>query len=149
MKEKEASEIDSKLLSVMEMIDNIEWEHANLQVMNALKEGNQALNKLHSEMSYDDVVQLLDETNEAIEVENQINSLLAGQLSAEDDTELQEELAVLMGEKPASTATAAKKEEQKIDLPNVPTHKIENGKENDSRTVEETTQKEKKQAVLA
>ena len=60
--------IDHQLLSVMEMIDNIEWEYTNMQVLKALKEGNNALNKLHDEMSYEDVVALLDETNEAIEV---------------------------------------------------------------------------------
>lgn len=36
--------------------------------MNALKEGTVALNKLHEELSVDDVEKLLDETMEAIEV---------------------------------------------------------------------------------
>jgi charged multivesicular body protein 6 len=68
MKEKEVENIDHQLISVMDMVNNIEWEATNLQVMKALKEGNSALNKLHNEMSYEDVVNLLDETNEAIEV---------------------------------------------------------------------------------
>jgi charged multivesicular body protein 6 len=68
MKEKEVENIDHQLISVMDMVNNIEWEATNLQVMKALKEGNSALNKLHDEMSYEDVVNLLDETNEAIEV---------------------------------------------------------------------------------
>ena len=38
------------------------------QVLNALKEGTAALNKLHEELSVDDVEKLLDETMEAIEV---------------------------------------------------------------------------------
>jgi charged multivesicular body protein 6 len=67
-KEKEAENIDAQLLSILEMIDNIEWEAANLEVMKALQAGNKALNKLHEEMSVEDVENLLAETNEAIEV---------------------------------------------------------------------------------
>lgn len=96
--------IDGQLISVMEMIDTIEWEAANMEVMRALQAGNAALNKLHEEMSVEDVENLLAETNEAIETENQINLLLAGQFNAQDDEELQRELAELMGEAPAQSA---------------------------------------------
>jgi hypothetical protein len=37
-------------------------------VLNALKAGTAALNKLHEDMSIEDVEKLLEETNEAIEV---------------------------------------------------------------------------------
>lgn len=67
-KEKELSTIDGQLISVLEMIENVEWAAANLEVMKALKVGNTALNKIHEEMSVDDVANLLEETNEAIEV---------------------------------------------------------------------------------
>lgn len=67
-KENEAENIDKQLYSVLEMIDNIEWESANMKVFEALKKGTNALNQLHNEMSVDDVAELLDETNSAIEV---------------------------------------------------------------------------------
>lgn len=67
-KEKEVSNLDGQLISILEMIDNVEWEHANLQVYKALKAGTASLNKMHEEMSYEDVAALLEETNEAIEV---------------------------------------------------------------------------------
>jgi DNA-binding FrmR family transcriptional regulator len=105
-KEKEVVNIDGQLISVMEMIDTIEWEAANMEVMRALQAGNAALNKLHEEMSVEDVENLLAETNEAIETENEINLLLAGQFNAQDDEELQRELAELMGETPAQTAAS-------------------------------------------
>lgn len=67
-KEKEVVNIDGQLMSILEMIDNVEWEYANMEVLKALKVGNAALNSLHQEMSIDDVENLLAETNEAIEV---------------------------------------------------------------------------------
>lgn len=67
-KEKELSKIDSQLISVLEMINTVEWEYSNLEVLKALKSGTAALNAVHKEMSVEDVENLLDETNEAIEV---------------------------------------------------------------------------------
>jgi hypothetical protein len=44
-------------------------------VLNALKAGTAALNKLHEDMSIEDVEKLLEETNEAIEVPSRSLSL--------------------------------------------------------------------------
>jgi charged multivesicular body protein 6 len=105
----------------MEMIDGVEWAAINLEAMKALKSGNDALNRLHEEMTPDDVAALLDETNEAIEIENQINNLLAGQLEQYDSEELEAELAELMGEtKPIKN----NKEEKVPILPDAPDHDI-------------------------
>ena len=98
-RETEATKLDKELLSILEMISNVEWEYANMEVLKALKLGNAALNKLHQEMSVDDVVELLEQTNEAIEVENRINEVFASQFDTLiDNGELERELAELMGE---------------------------------------------------
>jgi hypothetical protein len=98
-RETEATKLDKELLSILEMISNVEWEYANMEVLKALKLGNAALNKLHQEMSVDDVVELLEQTNEAIEVENRINEVFASQFDTlVDNGELERELAELMGE---------------------------------------------------
>lgn len=128
-KEKEVNNIDGQLMSVLEMIDNIEWESANLEVLRALQVGNTALNKLHEEMSVEDVENLLAETNEAIETENQINLMLAGQFNAVDDEELQRELAELMGENVESVSETAKQPAvaaapPQLDLPAAPSNQI-------------------------
>ena len=76
-REKEVNNIDAQLLSVLEMIENVEWEYSNMEVMKALKAGNNALNSIHNQMSVEDVEALLEETNEAIQVqENQLLLLL-------------------------------------------------------------------------
>jgi charged multivesicular body protein 6 len=150
-KEKETNNADGQLISVLEMIDTVEWEHSNMEVLKALKSGTNMLNKMHEEMSLDDIENLLDETNEAIEVENQINSLIAGQLNVADDEELELELAGLMKDelqtgnlkKTVNTATAV--DEIKFPvvptvpvMPTVPYHQVETKKEKDTNVAKKT-----------
>lgn len=128
-KDAEADKVDAELMTVLEMIENVEWEHANMEVLKALKAGTASLNKLHEEMSLDDVADLLDETNEAIAMENQINEMLAGQFNLTDNAELERELAELMGEtvEVEANPTDKKKAEatsKDINLPTVPTAPI-------------------------
>lgn len=97
LRENEVNKIDSELMSILEMINNIEWEYANMEVIKALKVGNAALNKLHQEMSIDDVIDILEEVNDEIDVENKINQVLASQFDFMiDNNELEKELEELM-----------------------------------------------------
>jgi DNA-binding FrmR family transcriptional regulator len=125
-KDNEVNKVDGELMSVLEMIETVEWEHANMEVLRALKAGTASLNKLHEEMSLDDVSDLLEETNEAIAVENQINQMLAGQMDIGDNAELERELAELMGEPlPAAVPAPSKaKSAAALDLPAAPTAPI-------------------------
>jgi charged multivesicular body protein 6 len=91
-KEKTVDEINNQLITVMQQIEDLEWASISVQVLNAIKAGTSLLNAIHEEISVDDVQSLLDETNEAIEVENQINALLAGSISSLDDNDLLAEL---------------------------------------------------------
>lgn len=72
-KEIECDKVESQLLSVVKMIDDIEWQSHHVDILKALQAGTSALNKLHEEFAIDDVAELLDATNEAIEV---VRSLL-------------------------------------------------------------------------
>lgn len=112
-----ADNIDSQLISVFQMIEDIEWESTNIQVMEALRSGTKSLNELHEEMSADDVEAILSDTNDAIDVENQINSLLADQGRLLDDTELEAELNSLLQ---SSTHPLG------VNLPEAPSHTIVN-----------------------
>ncbi|CAN0463103.1 unnamed protein product, partial [Ectocarpus sp. 8 AP-2014] len=66
LKQDQADKASSQLLSVHQMMDTIDWETQQLQVFNALKEGNVALNKLHEEMPLDKVEELMADTAESI-----------------------------------------------------------------------------------
>mmetsp|Transcript_36341 Transcript_36341/g.72332 ORF Transcript_36341/g.72332 Transcript_36341/m.72332 type:complete len:239 (-) Transcript_36341:93-809(-) len=157
-KDNEVNKVEGELMSVLEMIETVEWEHANMEVLRALKAGTASLNKLHEEMSLDDVSDLLEETNEAIAVENQINSMLAGQMDIGNNEELERELAELMGEPvaPASqTSTQTKTNKKtdnnkanKLDLPAVPTSKIVPPQTNETTSHAETEERGSKKATL-
>ncbi len=67
-KQQAVEKIDGELLTVQQMIQDVEWESMNVEIFKALKAGTAALNKIHEEMTVESVAALLDETNEAIEV---------------------------------------------------------------------------------
>eukprot|EP00604_Paraphysomonas_vestita_P000889 CAMPEP_0174820034 /NCGR_PEP_ID=MMETSP1107-20130205/3602_1 /TAXON_ID=36770 /ORGANISM="Paraphysomonas vestita, Strain GFlagA" /LENGTH=146 /DNA_ID=CAMNT_0016034593 /DNA_START=132 /DNA_END=569 /DNA_ORIENTATION=+ len=139
------------------MIEDIEWESHNIEVLNALKAGTSALNKLHEEMSLEDVERLMEETNEAIQIENEISALLAGQFSPLDETELEAELEAMAAqeeqleqqktEKSIKTPkqSEVKQPEPTINLPDVPQHipitlpEVPNNKVNIKTTTTTTT----------
>ncbi|XP_066026728.1 charged multivesicular body protein 6-A-like [Pocillopora verrucosa] len=77
------------------------------QVANVLREGNEALKKMHEIMSIEDA-EGMDETTEGIEYQRKIDELLSGSLTQEDeDAVLQEleEMTKSVTEKPPEVPT--------------------------------------------
>mmetsp|Transcript_53166 Transcript_53166/g.78910 ORF Transcript_53166/g.78910 Transcript_53166/m.78910 type:complete len:166 (-) Transcript_53166:33-530(-) len=120
----EASKVENQLLTVLQMVDTISSKENEAELIKAMKVGKDALSQLHKEMSVDDVLDLMDEVKEGIEVENEINNILAQgtPLSAVDDSEVEAELAALEKEMEEEEAEAKKEEESlpEITLPEVP-----------------------------
>lgn len=58
--------------------------------------GNEALKKVNEILSIDEVEQILDETRESIEKQQEIDALLNGVLSEEDEDEVLAELDALV-----------------------------------------------------
>lgn len=121
---KEAERVESQLLTVFQMVEQIQSKENEMEVMTAMKSGKNALNKMHEEMSIDDVLQLMDEVQEANEVESQINEIMgqgaADALTSEEESEVEAELAAL--EKEFSGESVIDTED--ISLPNVPSTKL-------------------------
>mmetsp|Transcript_12438 Transcript_12438/g.18818 ORF Transcript_12438/g.18818 Transcript_12438/m.18818 type:complete len:230 (+) Transcript_12438:67-756(+) len=122
---KEADSIDAKLLNVMSMIEEIEWESHNIEALRALKAGTDALKKLHEEMSVEDVERLMEETREAREIENEISTLVAGEFTLADESELEAELEMIMARENAESERERTPEQNSqntdISMPEVPT----------------------------
>mmetsp|Transcript_3000 Transcript_3000/g.4179 ORF Transcript_3000/g.4179 Transcript_3000/m.4179 type:complete len:135 (+) Transcript_3000:262-666(+) len=105
------------------MVQNIEWESQQMIVVDALKNGNQALNAIHSVMTIESVEQLMDETREAMEKEKQISALLAdAPLTTINEDELLNEYNKLELEATTNNVQQqqVEKEEEQIKFPSVP-----------------------------
>ena len=79
------------------------------KVLDGLKVGNEALKKANEMFSIDEIEQIMDDTAEAIEKQKEIDALLSGQLSQEDEDDVLKELDDLLAS-----------EENLEDLPEVP-----------------------------
>lgn len=125
-KEKAVNQINDQLITVMQQIEDVEWTLISVQVFDAIKSGTNLLNKIHEEISVESVQSLLEETNEAIEVENQINAVLAGQITQIEETDLLDELNQLMAQHAQPVADRKDVEVSNVilSMPEAPTGKI-------------------------
>ncbi|CAN8003180.1 unnamed protein product [Ixodes hexagonus] len=102
---------DGQLTNLERMTHDIEYAQIEIQVVEGLKVGNESLKKLHQMLSVDEIERIMDETQEGIEKQKEIDDLLSGQLTAEDDEAVLAELEALEAEEEAKAV---------LGLPNVP-----------------------------
>ncbi|XP_060946225.1 charged multivesicular body protein 6-like [Limanda limanda] len=102
---------ENQLSNLERMVQDIEFMQIEMQVIEELKVGNDCLRSMHQIMSIEDVERILDETQESIEYQRQIDEMLAGALTQDDEDAVLAELqAITQGED--------------IALPEVPTEPI-------------------------
>ena len=83
--------------------------------MDGLQVGNEALKKANAMFSIEEIEQIMEDTAEAIEKQQEIDALLSGQLSSEDENEVLEELDQLCNLEAEEENVTAQQ------LPDVPT----------------------------
>jgi charged multivesicular body protein 6 len=110
-----------------------------MDVVEGLKVGNESLKQLHALMSIDNIEALLDETREGVEKQREIDELLGGSFSTEDEADLMAELEQLTAE--------PETEDNQLELPDVPTTDLVS--EPVSAKAKPEARKERKEAVLA
>jgi len=124
IKTREVASVEQQLLNVLQMVQTINSKQNDVQVLNAMKEGKDALTKMHEETTVDDVLNLMDEIEEQHELENEINDILqsspAGCLSIEDEADIESELELIMGQQSTSLTTSESTKEQTEELPVCP-----------------------------
>jgi len=98
---------DDQLESIEKMIQDVEFAQVEIKVVEGLKQGNEALKKIHELMSVEDVERIMDETKDAVEYQNEIDELISGSLTDEDEEDIMKELEEL---------------NKDLDLPSVPEH---------------------------
>ncbi|XP_022091395.1 charged multivesicular body protein 6-A-like isoform X2 [Acanthaster planci] len=107
---------DNQLSNLEHLVQEIEFAQIEARVVEGLKTGNECLKKMHQMMSLEDVERIMEETQEGIEYQREIDELLAGGLTEDDEAAVLEELAQLTGVQEAGP--------QIDQLPDVPTDKL-------------------------
>ena len=102
---------DQQIENLECMVNDIEFAQLEGNVIEGLKVGNESLKNMHKLMSYEDVEKIMEETREGIEYQQELDDLLAGSLTAEDESSVLAELDELLGTQ----------ENVKLNLPDVPT----------------------------
>jgi charged multivesicular body protein 6 len=114
---------DKQLESIERMTHDLEFAQIEVEVVKGLKFGNEALNKLHEILSVEDVEKIMDETAAAVEYQKEIDAVLAGGLTAEDEDDVLQELEDIIQESQVSLPEVPD-DELPTRVPQVPADKV-------------------------
>ncbi|KAL1951535.1 hypothetical protein VTO73DRAFT_684 [Trametes versicolor] len=106
---------DAQLENLEKLVSTIEFSLVEVSVLHGLQQGNEVLKEIHKELNIENVERIMEETAEAREYQREIDEMLAGSLSLEDEEAVQAELQQLQ------LQTLEVSDERPIDLPSVPT----------------------------
>lgn len=124
--EKMLQNTDQQLENLERLAADIEYAQIELQVVDGLKVGNEALQNINSMLDIDEIERILDETKEGADKQAEINAILGSVVTAEDEDDIMRELDELVEAEEAERALHSPEEEQKdIVLPEVPTDEPE------------------------
>ncbi|KAJ6255643.1 charged multivesicular body protein [Anaeramoeba flamelloides] len=110
--EQTLDKVEKMLTNVEEMTQSIEFKQMEKKVFDSLKTGKDVLQQLNKMMSVEEVEQLMEENEEAMSYQNEIQELLAGQLTQEDEEDVLKELDEII---------EMAQDEKEIKMPKVPT----------------------------
>ncbi|XP_011196247.1 charged multivesicular body protein 6-A [Zeugodacus cucurbitae] len=96
--ETQLSNADKQLENLEKMTADLEFAQVELQVIEGLKQGNAALKKVHDLMDINEIEKIMDETREGVEKQQEIDAILSGALSEEDEENVLAELDALAAE---------------------------------------------------
>ncbi|KAL6476945.1 hypothetical protein MHYP_G00154440 [Metynnis hypsauchen] len=102
---------ETQIGNIERMVQDLEFAQIEIKVLEGLKVGNDCLKKMHEVLSIEEVERIMEETHEAVEYQKQIDEILVGSLTQEDEEAVLAELeAITQGED--------------VSLPEVPTEPL-------------------------
>ncbi|KAI9363205.1 Snf7-domain-containing protein [Pilaira anomala] len=126
---------DQQLMNLEELTHSIEYALVEKEVLEGLKTGNSVLNEIHKETSVEAVEKLMDDTADAIAYQNEIDEMLSGLMSTEDEEEIMKELDDLREQELSAKLPDVPNNQLPVPadisdkIPEVPTHLPSGGKE--------------------
>lgn len=133
--ETQIEKMDGQLDNIEKMVHDLEFAQIENEVVKGLKKGNESLKKLHQIFSLEDVERIMDETRDAVEYQQEIDDLLAGGLTQQDEDDVLEELDQIIQQTLPDT---------EVELPEVPGEEPE-----DKERAKAKREKRQPEAMLA
>jgi len=115
---------DGQLSNIETMVMEIQNAVMNAEVFKALEQGKNALQRINDEMKIEDVEKLMEESAEAIAYQEEVSNALAGKLTADDDADVEKELADIEEADLASDVNALPEATKKIKTPETSEEKV-------------------------
>uniref|UniRef100_A0A1B6DX10 Uncharacterized protein n=1 Tax=Clastoptera arizonana TaxID=38151 RepID=A0A1B6DX10_9HEMI len=134
---------DGQLENLERMIHDLEFSQIEVQVLDGLKIGNEALKKVNEVLNIEEVERILDETREGVEKQQELNDILSGVLTSEDEDAVEAEFLSMISLEDKLQQTDMNKE---IKLPDVPTDII---KRQETEVPEEEPKKKRERIAVA
>ncbi|KAH0561733.1 charged multivesicular body protein 6 [Cotesia glomerata] len=123
------SKTDNQLENLERMVHDLEFAQIETKVIDGLKIGNSALKTLHDVLSIDEIEKVMDETREGLEKQKELDDLLTGQLTDEDESQVEAELDALAAQEVEDIPEVP----QDVLLPDVPEDLPKKSKERKDR----------------
>lgn len=83
---------DGQLENIERLAHDLEFATIEIQVINGLKQGNESLKRVNELLNLEDIEKILDETREGVEKQQEIDAMLTGVLTSEDEDDVEAEL---------------------------------------------------------
>jgi len=115
---------DGQLDNLERLTQDLEYAQVEQQVIDGLKQGNEALKKANEVFSIDEIENIMFDTQESIDKQREIDDLISGSLTQEDEEDVQAEFDALMAleeeDVELPTVPTAEPQDQDVQLPEVP-----------------------------
>lgn len=119
--EKLLQNTDQQLENLERLASDIEFAQVELQVVDGLRVGNDALKSINEMLDIDEIEKILDETREGADKQSEINSILSSLVTEEDEDDILKELDDLVKTDDIHAAAARDSETDIMyELPEVP-----------------------------
>uniref|UniRef100_A0A7S0HV97 Charged multivesicular body protein 6 n=1 Tax=Hanusia phi TaxID=3032 RepID=A0A7S0HV97_9CRYP len=101
-----------QVLHMEELISGVETAQRDKEIFLAMKKGTETLKEIRQELSMESVESLMNDSAEAVETQNRISEMLAGNFDKEEEEAMNRELDLMMGEAGVPA--------DRLELPSVP-----------------------------